>query len=268
MMIRNLVLASVVCLGVPLGAAEPPAVNLPAKEKFHIFVLAGQSNMAGRGDPVEEDKTPHPRVLVLKKDGTWALAVDPLHYDKANAGVGLGKTFGRLLAEQDESITIGLVPTACGGSPIDSWQPGGFHAQTKSHPYDDALKRTRRALEDGELHGILWHQGESDTNPKLAKVYGEKLTELIARFREDLAAPHAPFVIGQLGQFPNRPWSEGWRLVDAAQQEVAKSIPGVAFVSSKDLMHRGDNLHFDSPSQREFGRRYAAAYLALMKQRK
>ena len=55
-------------------------------------------------------------------------------------------------------------------------------------------------------------------------------------------------------------------MVDAAHQEIARSVAGVAFVSSKDLMHRGDNLHFDSPSQREFGRRYAAAYLELVKQ--
>jgi hypothetical protein len=264
-MIRTFVILAALVASNCLSAAEPPAVKLPAKEKFHIYVLAGQSNMAGRGDVAKEDKTPHPRVLVLKKDGTWAPAVDPLHYDKAHAGVGLGKTFAQVLADADESITVGLVPTACGGSPIASWQPGGIHDQTNSHPYDDALARTRRALEDGELHGILWHQGESDANPKLAEVYGEKLTELIARFRKELASPQVPFVIGQLGEFPHRPWSEGYRLVDAAQQEVAKSVPGVAFVSSKDLTHRGDNLHFDSASLREFGRRYAAAYLALAK---
>ncbi|MBN8458189.1 MAG: hypothetical protein J0M04_10155 [Verrucomicrobia bacterium] len=30
-----------------------------------------------------------------------------------------------------------------------------------------------------------------------------------------------------------------------------------------DLKHRGDKLHFDSPSLREFGKRYAEAYMKM-----
>lgn len=93
-------------------------VKLPAKEKFHIFLLAGQSNMAGRGKIEAEDKVPHPRVLVLSKQGEWKPAMAPLHYDKDAAGVGLGSSFAVALAEKDPSVTIGLVPTACGGSSI------------------------------------------------------------------------------------------------------------------------------------------------------
>src|SRR5450755_1539785 len=89
---------------------EIPKVEIPMKESFHLFLLAGQSNMAGRGDVAAEDQQPRPRVLMLSKDGTWQPAVDPIHYDKPSAGVGPGRTFGMVLAGGDTNITIGLIP--------------------------------------------------------------------------------------------------------------------------------------------------------------
>ena len=56
-------------------------VELPAKDKFRIVVLAGQSNMAGRGFIEPEDKIPIPRVYMLDREGKWTSAVDPVHYE-------------------------------------------------------------------------------------------------------------------------------------------------------------------------------------------
>lgn len=263
-MITALVVSSLFCLA-SLESRAADAVQLPAKEKFHLFILAGQSNMAGRGKVAAEDRKVHPRVLALGKDGKWKPAVDPLHWDKGSAGVGLGKSFAIAIAEKNKGITIGLVPTACGGSSISTWKPGGYHGQTRSHPYDDAIKRTKGAMKVGTLQGILWHQGESDSGPKAAGVHGEKLNALITRFRKDLNTPQLPFIIGQLGQFKTRPWNESRKKVDAAHQAAAKADKFVGFVASDGLTPRSDNTHFDSKSVREFGRRYAAEYLSVVK---
>ncbi len=252
------------CLATSSILSEQPAVQLPAKEKFHIFLLAGQSNMAGRGKIEPQDKVPHPRVLVLSNEGTWQPAVAPLHYDKSAAGVGLGSAFAVTLAEKYPDITIGLVPAACGGSSIAAWVPGGYHSQTRSHPYDDAVSRTQTALQSGELKGILWHQGESDTGSERAGKHTRELTDLIARFRKEFDNPTLPFVIGQLGQFAERPWNEGRRLVDQAHRTVAHDLPHCAFVPSDGLRPNSDCVHFNTESLREFGRRYAAAYLRCM----
>ena len=159
--------------------------------------------------------------------------------------------------------TIGLIPTACGGSPITAWAPGQFFAGTKSNPYDDALVRARRAMKDGTLKAILWHQGESDSNPQNAPLYEKRLVELIARFRADLNTPDLPFIVGQLGHFPDAPWDDATRMVDAAHRRLPEKVRRTAFVSSEGLAHTGDKIHFDSPSLRELGRRYAAAYETL-----
>jgi len=243
----------------PVFAGEEPEDDLPAKESFHLFLLAGQSNMAGRGIVEPLDREIHARVLALSKEGKWEPAVDPIHFDKGSAGVGLGKSFGIAVAEGNEEITIGLIPAACGGSPISTWKPGGYHDQTKSHPYDDAIARTRRAMRDGVLKGILWHQGESDSRPELAEKYKQESKDLIERFRKDLDAPSVPFIIGQLGQF-GRPWSEPRKLVNQAHVSLAEEFPAVGFVPSDGLTCKKDNIHFDANSLREFGRRYAEVY--------
>jgi hypothetical protein len=263
-MIRPLLLlcAALVCT---LAAAQdtPP----PAKDKFHLFLLVGQSNMAGRGVVEAQDQTPHPRVLMLSKEGRWVPAVDPLHFDKPSAGVGIGKTFGQILAEANPGVTIGLIPCAVGGSPIDTWKPGVFYPATKSHPWDDMAKRAALALPAGTLKGILWHQGESDSLPELAPAYEAKLHDFIGRLRQEVKAPEIPFIAGQMGKFDDMPWTPEKIIVDRVHQELPKKMPHTAFVGSEGLKHKGDKIHFDAASYRELGKRYATAYLDMTARR-
>lgn len=220
--------------------------------------------MAGRGAVTQKDRQPHPRVLMFTKNSAWEPATDPMHFDKPQVvGVGLGRTFGIRIAEANPGVTVGLIPCAAGGSPISSWTPGGYHDQTKSHPYDDALRRARIALKSGTLAGILWHQGESDSHPGAAEVYEEKLHALIIRLRKELDAPNVPFVAGQMGQFLEKPWNDSKRIVDEAHRKLPEKIQNSAFVHSNGLKHKGDQVHFDSDSYREFGERFAEAYRAL-----
>jgi hypothetical protein len=240
-------------------------LNLPAKSNFHLFLLVGQSNMAGRGVLEDQDIKPHARVVMLSKDGKWVPAIDPMHFDKPAAGVGLGKSFGQITAEASPNVTIGLIPCAVGGSPIDSWMPGVFYPATKSYPWDDMAKRLALAMPSGTLKGILWHQGESDCKPELAQSYAPKLHDLIARLRKEVSAPEVPFIAGQMGKFEDMPWKPEAMIVDEAHQTLPLNVPHSAFVSAAGLNHKGDKIHFDSPSFRELGRRYAEAYLKMTK---
>jgi hypothetical protein len=243
------------------GTTQPPR----DKDNFHLILLIGQSNMAGRGKIAEQDRQPHPRVLMLDKQNQWVPAVAPIHFDKPGiVGVGLGRTFALDYVHRHPTVTVGLIPCAAGGSPIAAWQPGGYHEQTKSHPYDEALQRTRVAMQDGVLRAILWHQGESDAKPKLADVYEQKFHALVQRLRSELEAPDVPFVAGQMGQFLERPWSEAKKQVDAAHQRLPKHITNTAFVYSDGLNHKGDHVHFDADSYRELGHRYFQAYQDLV----
>jgi hypothetical protein len=216
--------------------------------------------MAGRGRVAAEDRVAVLHVSMLDRAGEWVPAVDPMHFDKPSAGVGPGRAFGIELARAT-GHEVRLVPAAVGGSAIALWEPGAYDSVTRTHPYDDALRRARVAMRSGVLVAILWHQGESDANARNAPEYDQRLRALIARLRSDLYAPEVPVLVGQLGQF--KPWTAYDSTVDAAHRSVARTLVRVAFVSSDGLVDQGDALHFDAASARELGRRYAAAYLAM-----
>ena len=253
--------------------AQPglPAGISPAN--VHLYVLAGQSNMAGRGTVEMVDKTPHPHVWMLNRDNQWVPATDPMHFDKPDiVGVGPGLAFGKQVAEKDTSAVIGLIPVAVGGSPIDAWQPGAYYEPTKSHPYDDAIKRVQLAQKTGTLHGILWHQGESDSpaarsKPELVAGYELKLTQLIARFRQAFNSPAAPVVVGTLGDFYAIKNSSAMQ-INSILRNLPKHESRVACVDASGLTDKGDATHFDAPSARELGRRYAEAMQTLEQTKK
>ncbi len=235
---------------------------------FHLYILAGQSNMAGRGQVQEQDMQTHPRVYVLNQGNEWELAKDPLHFDKLGiVGVGPGLAFGKAMAGYKKRVRIGLIPCAAGGSPISSWAKGGYHKQTKSHPYDDAVIRAKAAMQDGVIKGIIWHQGESDSKPEKIQVYQAKLEKLIANFRRDSGDEKLPFVVAKLADFyvERNPNAES---INKILENIPNIVENTACVDVSGFTHKGDVLHFDTKSSRELGRRYAEQMIKLERRNK
>ncbi len=237
--------------------AEDKTVKLPAKEKFHIYLLIGQSNMAGRGKVVAEQNQPHPRVLKLDEQGKWVPATDPLHFDKPKiAGVGPGSGFGPMMADADPEVTIGLIPAAFGGTPLSRWVKG-------KDLYERAVEWAKKNQHQGVVKGVIWHQGEAECkNPELYNTYQKRLSGMIVDLRADLNEPDLPFVMGELGEFLERP---GVSTVNDAIHKISKSVPATAVASSKGLPAKSDQVHFNAKSEREFGKRYAQQMLKLQK---
>ena len=236
----------------------------PDGQEIHLYILAGQSNMAGRGQVATIDTTVHRRVFTLTDDISWKMAREPLHFDKPEiAGVGPGFSFGRAMAEAEPGVVIGLIPTAVGGSSIRAWQPGRKHRRLDAHPYDDALSRITLAqrLSGGEHKGIIWHQGESDREMAPAE-YLRRLEELILRFRSDLGDPDLPVVVGELGHFfvDREPRAAG---INDALRELPSRVAHTAVISAEGLGSKSDSVHFDAASARQLGRRYASAMTQL-----
>ncbi len=227
--------------------------------EINVFLLIGQSNMAGRGRLDDVADISHPDVLMFR-EGRWSPAKEPLHTDKpATAGVGLGMSFAVELMARRAMKPIGLVPCAVGGTPLSRWMPGG-------DLYENAVSVVQCALRDGGvLKGILWHQGEKDSvNADDANSYGQRLQQMIGRLRKELMAEHVPVVAGELGPFlTNRPQCNFFGIVNQHLWGCVEQLPAFTCVSAAGLTDNGDALHFNSTSLREFGRRYADAYLAI-----
>jgi len=235
-----------------------------AKKHFQLFLLAGQSNMAGRGVVEANDKQTHPRIWVLNKHNEWQLAAEPLHFDKPGVtGVGPGLAFARQLLATDSNLVIGLIPCAVGGSPIEVWQPGKFYEPTKCYPYDDAVKRMKIAGQYGTFKGILWQQGESDCDSIRAKIYGDNLVALVKRFRKQIHLKSLPFFAGTIAEFYTKSHPYG-KIINQAIAGVPSKLKHTMVVDAAGLTPNADNIHFNNISARELGKRFAKGYISFV----
>lgn len=173
-----------------------------------IFILSGQSNMAGRGGVVKDhhhnrwvwDKivppecAPNSSILRLSADLRWEEAHEPLHVDIDTGkvcGIGPGMPFANAVKNRlkTDSAVIGLVPCAAGGTAIKEWERG-------THLYERMVKRTEESRKcGGEIKAVLWYQGESDVlDIHDAESYGSNMDRLIKNLRHDLNLPSLPII--------------------------------------------------------------------------
>lgn len=214
-----------------------------------IYLLIGQSNMAGRAPIAAEDLEVLPRCLLLNAEDRWEGAQQPFNrHSTIRKGLGMqkmgpGYSFAKTLLDADRNLTIGLVVNAKGGSSIRQWTKG-------ERFYEEAVRRARAAAQKGTLRGVLWHQGESDQHDP---DYLPKLKQLISDLRKDLGDPRLPVVVGQVHDVD---------LINRQLARLPEEVPGTACVSSQGLTCL-DRWHFDTRSMRLLGERYAAAVLPL-----
>lgn len=222
-----------------------------------IFLLMGQSNMAGRGLLEDVEPIRNERIRVFQ-DGTWTIAEEPLHHDRPTAGVGLAMSFAGAVLDANPGADIGLVPRAVGSTPLERWMPG-------ADLYEGAMAAAGEVAKDGTIKAVLWHQGEHDSKAEAdASSYSRRFTRMMTTLRERLDAPSLPVILGELGSYLSaRPDFPHYRIVNAELRKIPDILPQSGLVSAEGLTDKGDSLHYDGRSLRIFGERYAAVYLTL-----
>lgn len=233
---------------------------------INAFLMIGQSNMSGRGalDELPPLECPHAHVW---REGAWQPAQEPIVRDQAFSGAGMGSSFAATLNALT-GAEIGLIPCSLGGSPLSAWQPGEALFET-------AVAQSASALASGaRMAGVLWHQGETDSEDSLlAHTYLKRLApmmdELERRLRgaaDSLGAPELvveplPVIVGELGDYlDGYPGSLYHRAINAQLHEFAQRRAQYACAAARDLAHKGDCLHFSTRAQRMLGVRYACAW--------
>ncbi len=229
------------------------------KQNVWVFILSGQSNMAGRGMVEQQDTISNKRILSINKNGQLIMAKEPLHFYEPNlAGLDCGYSFGKAMIKNiPDSISILLLPTAVGGSSISQWLGDSLFRNVKL--FSNFLAKVEIGKQYGTIKGILWHQGESDTNEKNIPHYSERLSILFTRFRKAIGNDKLPILLGELGSFSKN--KNGFELINKAIHNYSAQDVNTAVIATGDLKHKGDSLHFNSKAQRTMGKRFAAAYV-------
>lgn len=234
--------------------------NIPVKDNLWVFILAGQSNMAGRGLVEPQDTVPNNRVYTLNEHGNIIVAKEPLHfYEPTMAGLDSGLSFGKTLIKHiPDSISVLMVPTAVGGSSISQWLNDSIHREVKL--FSNFKRMAELGMQYGTVKGILWHQGESDAKTKNAPLYQSKLSELFYQFRKVVGNQETTIVVGQLGSYSTNPL---WSKINDHIKYYVSTDPNAGTINTQDLNEKGDKVHFDSQAQRILGERYANEFLKL-----
>ena len=238
-----------------VGGFVEPVDAQPSRRNLDIYLLIGQSNMGGRGPITPEYEDAIPGVWVLRGPDDWVEGKNPMNVystiqggaiNKMNPGYGFSVKMRSLLPDRP----IGIVSNARGATGLDQWMPG-------TNYYEQAVQRARLAMEYGTIRGVLWHQGEQDAkliDPTHIDTYLDRITVMIEALREDLGVPDLPFIAGQIYQKTccnyatfNNMMADGF----------AGILPNTDLVYSDGLTSVGDNVHFDTESQRILGERYA-----------
>ena len=234
-----------------------------------IYILAGQSNMSGRGVlaelPIFRN---YPKVLNYSNAGRWIAGAEPIDKavnqvdavsdDGSSALVSPGMSFANSIYDLRPGRSVGLVPCAKGATSMEQWS----RSLSRSTLYGSMIARANEAAANGALKGLLFYQGESDTgNTSLANGWGGKFLQFVNDVRFDLG-DGLKVVFTVLGPNPNDLVNfPAWDTLVANQ--LALQIPsGVARVSANDLA--APTEHLSTASYVTLGQRYATAMANLL----
>lgn len=205
----------------------------------HLFILSGQSNMAG-----------------LKPDRSFTPAVK--------------KAFG-----EDGAM---VVKAAWSGQPIRKWygqikknEPWGV-----GHLYTKMMTKVKEEAKDRKIATVtfIWMQGEADAKQKRGDVYEKSLKGLLKQVKKDLNIETLNFVIGRLSDchMDNKKYPH-WTKVREVQVKLAEGDPNGAWVDTDDLNNKTkdgktwDDLHYSGKGYKILGEHFAEKAIELVRKK-
>ncbi|MFK7910435.1 MAG: sialate O-acetylesterase [Akkermansiaceae bacterium] len=208
----------------------------------HLFILSGQSNMAGLNPAISFTPT-------------------------------VEAAYGK------ENVTV--VKSAQGGQPIrrwyKKWKPAkGDQPEATGDLYDVMMKKVNAATKGKKYKTVtfFWMQGERDAKEKHGSVYAASMKGLIEQLSKDLGRDDVNFVIGRLSDFDmDDKRYPHWTMVRKAQVAVAKDSPRGEWVDTDDLNDKKgkggkslrNDLHYTKDGYKTFGKRLADKAIELIK---
>jgi len=231
--------------------------------KYDIYLLIGQSNMAGRGVLTEADKKETVEGVYLLDSymsgfsGEYTAFTGSKNYEEKpvpathpfnqystirknlatqqmNPGYGFATTVRDYNKARGYTRPILIVCNPRGGTSITEWAKGKEY-------YNEAVRRTKEAMKYGTLKGILWHQGCSDGSR--VNSYMGLLNTMVTNLRTDLGAGNVAFVAGELAY-----WRSSSPVFNEMIQTIESNISNSGWVSAKDCgALKPESLNTDSP---------------------
>lgn len=258
-----------------------------AESATKVFLLAGQSNMAGLGgyagnnpslaDTKPDQPCPAPYSVPQTAVKLWSNLTN-------DAWVDLQPGYGHKFAETDKTfgpeVTFGytlhnaifpddaiyLIKCSLDRNSLAyDWNPDGSGATYNSFKkiVNSALANLRNARLSPSLAGMIWMQGEADAqNNDTATAYKNNLKSFISKVRTDFNAPDMPFVLGRITTYyDTKPTVGGNAIVRAAQMAIPNELSHTSCINTDDLEWAYIG-HYGTQGQIDLGARFANQFTA------
>jgi hypothetical protein len=229
------------CIVLAVGSAGFSSAADNNNSVCHLFILSGQSNMAGLRP--EESFTPD-----------------------------VEEAFGK-----DHVL---VVKDALGGQPIRRWYTDwkaadGSQPESTGDLYQRLMEKVQVVTVGKEIQTVtfIWMQGERDAKEEHGVVYKASLEGLLKQLSGDLKRDDINVVIGRLSDFDmNNTKYPHWTLVREQQAAFVQDGSRRTLVNTDDLNdgvnRRGkeirNDLHYSAQGYVELGRRFAKEAIQLI----
>lgn len=291
----SLIAAAALAVSTPAIFAGGNATHpYPGGMEADLWVLAGQSNMAG-GGLITKEYPANPKIMTFDLTNEWRPAIPPTH----NAYTAAARVFKNLAFKYNaalteaqwnriveaqkrkptggigpdlsfaESITrhtshhVGLIPCARGSTSMADWDPAAKD-QGDLSLYGNMIERIR--MVGGRVKGVLWYQGEAETRSQATRDGFEKtFLNLVDSIRRDTGIPDLPFIYVQVSRYclENHDTEIGWETIRDKQRRVAAMRKNLWVVPAIDLP-LDDQIHIGAPGQERLGKRMAEVALTYV----
>ena len=241
-------------------------------DKVNVFILAGQSNMAGAADASNlsnvdlKDLEKAKENVSFVYNGKKAIPLNvtiPADWKKKkfelDSCFGPEIFFGIELSKKHPNKKFLFIKRALGGASLyGCWNPNWTKEKAQyvnelNRPklFHELLNDVDRELSkydksDYQIMAMLWVQGESDSGQKWGPLpsdtYFGNLKNLISKSRDAFKYPKMPFLIMQVGS----------KKIGQAMKSVSNELKNVIFIpqnmdksSYNFLSRREDNIHYN-----------------------
>jgi len=235
-----------------------------------VFILAGQSNMAGYGTTAKLSASYKRTPSNVK----FYFNGYPAKMSRF-ARFGPEVSFAHAISRRFPHKKIKLIKFAVGGTSLFAWDPRwrlGKARMTRNASAGPLFKKLLQTIrthikdKNAQLAGVLWMQGETDARyPGAANTYSQNLAQFVSALRRELKSPNLAFFMGEIDPplkfFPYR------EIVRKAQRKSSAHIRNSRLISTKGLAKRNDHLHYNTEGQLALGMRFAQAYIQATKYR-
>jgi Carbohydrate esterase, sialic acid-specific acetylesterase len=229
---------------------------------LYLIVLAGQSNMVGKGAvndlPLGFPKNGS-RIWNFTNAYNWDLAKEPVHsnYNQIDRvsrnnhpGVGPALAMADAFATQYPQVNIGLIPCAKGGSSIEEWQ----RDLSRSSLYGSCLHRQKLAQQQGKIRALVfWQGGEDGKDKEAAENWAKNFKKMVKAWRMDIGDENLPVIMlvlkpgtkQTLRRFPYRDI--------VREQQLSVQMRNLTKIETSGYEYYRDDIHLTTAGQLALG---------------